>query len=214
MFSRKLMIAGTFRSGTNVAQYCLREFFNVTPVFNEWFWKHGMPPTCIKRPIPKNVPVLIMVKEPVSFNVSLFRFWRARRPELNVGLDLSEFVRQRLIVYDNTGDCISPKYCFPNPTEYWNQFYFSWMNWRDIDDRRVFCRVEDLMTDPEGTLLRVAEGLGISRKNSRNIVLPVDRKGPALPRESLEENLMLNAEDVRFINSAVDQEIMKRLGYM
>ena len=73
---RKVLIVGTFRSATNAIQTALAEHYEVEPVFNDWFWKHGVPPTTPSNPviIPQAVPIIVMSKDPVAFNESIFDF--------------------------------------------------------------------------------------------------------------------------------------------
>ena len=103
-------MVGTFRSGTNLTKHCLKTHFQVDPVFSEWFWKHGLPPTLIKVPIPPTVPIIVLSRDPIELNVALYRFWQARRPELYLGENISQFVRRRFITYDNTGGNVCPQY--------------------------------------------------------------------------------------------------------
>ena len=72
---RKVLVVGTFRSGTNAMKACLEEYFDVEVTFNEWFWKHGVPPTGIRCPIPRDVPIIVMSKSPCDFQESLYPFW-------------------------------------------------------------------------------------------------------------------------------------------
>lgn len=207
------MVAGLFRSGTNLTKWCLQRYFKVKPVFNEWFWKHGVPPTCIQKAIPKKVPVVVVSKDPVSINVSLYRFWRARRPELDVGNSFSDFIRKRFIVYDNSRNCIDPMYYYINPTEYWNQFYFSWLNWREIDDRRAFLKYRDLIADPAESLIKLASCLQLKRRHSDLIVLPSEKIGPTPDAHMYEMEEPVSEADISFIWSRVDPVIAKSLGY-
>ncbi|WP_068110203.1 hypothetical protein [Tropicimonas marinistellae] len=210
---RKVLVVGTFRSGTNVTQTCLEQYFHTRVVFNEWFWKHGVPPTEIKRPIPRKVPILVMSKDPVELNRSLYRFWQARRPELDVGRNISEFIRRRFIVYDNTGGDSRPRYYFLHPTEYWNQFYFSWLNWKAVSDQRVFLRCEDLMRDPEECLSAFSARFGLQRRGAAPVSLPEGRVGPPVAPETDTDESGLSGEDIDWIRRQVDPEVANALGY-
>lgn len=211
----KVMIAGTFRSATNVTQAALKTHFRVNPVFNDWFWKHGMPPTLPMgpAPIPKDVPIIVMSKDPVAFNESIFRFWRARRPELNVGDDIGAFVRSRFLVYDNSGGDTRPRYLFRNPTEYWNQFYFSWQNWKEVKDQVMFVRCEDLMHDPDMILSTVADRFGLKRRTQGVIALPEKRVGPKSPARLEKHVAGLSIQDRDWIWSQVEPDVATEAGY-
>ena len=210
---RKVLVVGTFRSGTNVTRHCLERFFYARAVFNDWFWKHGVPPTEIQREIPVGLPIVVMSKDPVALNQSLYRFWLARRPELDVGKNVSEFIRRRFIVYDNTGANNRPRYYFLNPTEYWNQFYFSWLHWKKIDDQRAFLKCEDLMADPESNLTVISQRFGLKRRGKEPLFLPRERVGPSVVTSTEKQNSSLTDEDVDWIRSWIDPEVAKALGY-
>lgn len=210
---RKVLVVGTFRSGTNLTRYCLQRFFRTDSVFNEWFWKHGVPPTGIQRPIPSDVPIVVMSKDPCEVNVSLYRFWQARRPELAIGNSLSEFIRRRVVVYDNSRANIDPKYYYLTPTEYWNQFYYSWLNWAEVETQRVFLRCEDLLSAPDKHLSAIAERFGLERRLDGPITLPDGRIGPTPSREIRSRNHLLSDTDLEWIRSLVDNDVARSLGY-
>ena len=172
-----------------------------------------MPPTCLKQPIPVGVPVVVMSKDPVALNASLYRFWQARRPELEIGATLSEFIRRRFIVYDNCRNNIDPKYYFLTPTEYWNQFYFSWLNWDEIAPCRAFLRIEDMMTDPEPSLGKVATQFGLKRRGADPVTLPQQRIGPTPSAEIRARDYNFSDEDIVFIRASVDPAVAAALGY-
>lgn len=212
---RTVLVVGTFRSATNAAKSALKSHYHVEVVFNQWFWKHGVPPTLplSPTPIPRSVPIIVMCKDPVALNESLFRFWRARRPELQVGDDISKFVRSRFVTYDNTGGNVRPFYYYPTPTEYWNQFYFSWLNWRDVKNQVHFVKCEDLMTDADGTLRAVGDRFDLSRRSDGPMSLPNKRVGPKSP-ELLEEGILgLSDKDRDWIHTQVDPWVARNLGY-
>ena len=210
-----MLIVGTFRSATNAIQTALAEHYEVEPVFNDWFWKHGVPPTTPSNPviIPQAVPIIVMSKDPVAFNESIFRFWRARRPELNVGDDISVFIREKFVVYDNTGGDTRPRYRFPTATEYWNQFYFSWLNWKEVQEQTMFVRCEDLMKSPDLVLGNLGSRFGLRRKTSGAMALPQKRVGPTSPAKLEDDVMGLSARDVAWIKAQTDSNILSSLGY-
>lgn len=146
---RTVMIAGPFRSGTNLMKFYLTKHSSADVVFSKWFWKHGVPPTTDPLAVPSGVPIGIMARDPVQMNISLYKFWKKRRPELDIGNSISDFIRMPLITYDISGGRDRPHYIFPSPTEYWNQYYYSWINWKQIDTRRKFIRIEELHESPD-----------------------------------------------------------------
>lgn len=132
-------MVGTFRCRTNAVNKCLVDQVDVEVTFNEWFWKHGLPPTGIQCQIPLSVPIVVMSRSPPNFQESLYPFWLHRQPNLRAGRDISKFIRSELFVYVNSnGDFSTPMYCYRSPTDYWNQFCFAWLIWHDVRSRRRF----------------------------------------------------------------------------
>ncbi len=216
----KVMVAGTFRSGTNLLKHLFSENYRTDVVFSRWFWKHGLPPTQIKKPIPDRVPIVVITKNPIALNISLYRFWQIRRPELSVGRSISEFVRKPLIVYDNSNKCRDPQYIFTTPTDYWNQFHHAWIYWKDVDDRRLFVSYEDLVRDPDAVMRSIAARIGLERKSDSAISLPEKPVGPTRDGSptslgELRDNPteLLTEADVRTIKDLVNEDVERRLGY-
>src|SRR5690606_41420641 len=116
----EVLVVGTFRSGTNLTKHLLEKHFKAKVVFSKWFWKHGVPPTSIKTPIPPNVKVIVCSKHPVSLNKSLYSFWKKTRPSRLNSMSLSDFVRNEFVVFDNSRKG-NPEYYFSSPTDYWNR---------------------------------------------------------------------------------------------
>jgi hypothetical protein len=212
---RKLLVVGTFRSGTNAMQSCLEAHFDVEVTFNEWFWKHGVPPTGIQSPIPPDVPVVVMAKSPYAFHESLYPFWLHRRPNLDAGPDVSAFARKELQVFDVSGGNLGrPKYWFRCPTDYWNQFYFSWLSWTEVRPRCQFVRYEDVEGTPHDEITRIGERFGLRRKTTGLISLPAERVGPHVPTERKGERFELKEADRAWIRNMVNPLVARSLGYV
>jgi len=193
---------------------CLEEYFDVEATFNEWFWKHGLPPTGIQNPVPADVPIVVMVKSPLAFHESLYPFWLHRRPNLDSGPDVSSFVRKELLVFDvSGGDLSRPKYWYRWPVEYWNQFYLSWLSWTDVRLRCQFVRYESLESDPEREILGLAERFQLRRKKPGPISLPSERVGPHVPTERRGERFLLKEADKQWIRDRVNMLVARSLGY-
>lgn len=207
-----VLVVGTFRSGTNLMKHCLEAHFEAAPVYNTWFWKHGVPPTGIQVPVPPDVPIVVMSRDPVATNASLYRFWQARRPDLDLGATISDFVRRRLVVYDNTEGDRLPRYSYPNPTEYWNQFYYSWLHWKAVEPQRVFIRCDDLVADPERIVAGIADRFALRRRGTDAVTLPGGRVGPPADYAPGTSG-GLTEEDIRWIRAAADPEVAAGLGY-
>lgn len=211
---RKVLVVGTFRSGTNAMKTCLETYFDVEVTFNDWFWKHGVPPTGIQCPVPEDVPIIVMVKSPYAFHESLYPFWQHRRPNLDSGENVSAFARKELIVFDVSGGNLGrPKYWYRCPTEYWNQFYFSWLSWNEVRSRCQFVKYENFEAHTEREVMAVAQRLGLKRKNPNAISLPRDRVGPHVPTERSGERFLLTAEARQWIRQRVNPLVAKTFGY-
>jgi len=210
----KILVVGTFRSGTNAMKACLEEYFDVDVTFNEWFWKHGLPPTGIQNPVPPDVPIVVMVKSPFAFHESLYPFWQHRRPKLDSGPDVSSFARKELQVFDVSGfDLSRPKYWYRWPIEYWSQFYFSWLSWTEVRPRCQFVRYEGLESDTEREILGLAERFQLRRRKPGPISLPSERVGPHVPTERRGKRYFLNEADKQWIRERVNTLVARSLGY-
>ncbi|UWQ16045.1 hypothetical protein K3556_15795 (plasmid) [Aliiroseovarius sp. M344] len=210
---KKVLVVGTFRSGTNLAAHMLNEYYHSDAVFSEWFWKHGVPPTQIKCPLPKQVHILVLSKDPLKLNASLYRFWLEKRPELDAGDNISEFIRRRFIVYDNTGGNVRPRYYYSSPTEYWNQFYYSWLNWPEVQGRVHFLRLSDMLVDPGQHLGKFAQAAGLKQVDPGTVMLPTRPIGPTPEANKRDECFNLKPGDTEWITQHTDSEIAKALGY-
>jgi len=211
---KKVLVVGTFRSGTNAIQSCLEEHFDVEVTFNEWFWKHGVPPTGIQCPLPHDVPIVVMVRSPQTFHESLYPFWLHRRPNLDAGRDVSAFARKELLVFDVSGGNLGrPKYWYRYPTEYWNHFYFSWLSWTEVRPRCQFVRLEDVTASTHDQIARIAERFGLRRKTAGVMSLPSERVGPEVPTERKGDRFKLKDDDRAWIRSLVNPAVGKTLGY-
>lgn len=211
---QKVLVVGTFRSGTNAMQSCLEAHFDVEVTFNEWFWKHGVPPTGIQCPVPPDVPIVVMAKSPYAFHESLYPFWLHRRPNLDSGPDVSAFARRELQVFDVSGGNLArPKYWFRCPTDYWNHFYFSWLSWTEVRPRCQFVRYEDVDRSTHEVITRLGQSFGLSRKTSGTITLPSERVGPHVPTERKGARFLLTEADRAWIRGMVHPLVARSLGY-
>lgn len=221
--TRKLVnVVGVFRSGTNLLKTVLEEHFKVKVVFSKWSWKHGLPTTRYigREHFSPPVPVIVISKDPIALNESLYNFWQRRRPELNVGKNISEFIQREFIVYDSSSGSRAPHYIFNTPTDYWNQFHYAYANWPDIQDRLTFLRYEDLVSDTDATLSRLAETAQLRRRLPGPISLPKraimpskDFRGSSMGEIFVRKETILLEDDIRFIRERMHPAVTKRLGY-
>lgn len=211
---KKVLVVGTFRSGTNAMKACLEAYYDVDVTFNEWFWKHGLPPTGIQNPVPPDVPIVVMVKSPFAFHESLYPFWQHRRPNLDSGPDVSAFARKELLVFDvSGGDLSRPKYWYRWPVEYWNQFYLSWLSWTDVRMRCQFVRYESLESDTEREILGLAERFQLRRRKPGPISLPSERVGPHVPTERRGQRFILTDDARQWIRERVNSRVSETFQY-
>lgn len=208
-----VQVLGPFRSGTNATKACLERFYKVEVVYNRWFWKHGLPPASQDHPLPPAVSVLMLSRHPVHWALSMHRFWRQRRPELNVPESFSEFLREPFVVYDNTGDSVRPRYWFSGPIDYWNRYYYSWLSWGDLKPQLHCIRLEDLTADANGCLAPIAESAGWRRQGQERLELPRHRVGPQVSPPRPDELELVSADDRLWIEAMLSQSLMLQLGY-
>lgn len=218
----RLAVAGAFRSGTNLAKHLLELNFEVEVMFSRWSWKHMPPPTLVGEEghaIP-DCPIIVVTRHPLTLNPALYDFWGRRRPELDRGASLSEFIRKEFIVYDSTFGGKGPHYMFPTPTDYWSQFHYAYCHWRAFADRIAFVRYEAMAADPDAALGRVAERFRVRRRNGRRIELPAesvlpssDARGASLGETFKARQATLSQEDRAFIIGRMHPAVMARLGY-
>lgn len=201
-------------------KHLLEQHFETEVVFSNWFWKHSLPPTSIKCQLPHDLPIIVMTKDPFRFNESLYEFWRTRRPNLDRGKNLSEFVNKPLIVYEYTKGKVSPEYLFPSPTGYWNQYHFSWLHWRGIASRLSFVQVESLQKNPLEELLVLASKYNLRKTKSEPIELPTQAIAPSqdgkitqFAKVKVKPLEKLREIDITVINEQLDSAVARDLGY-
>lgn len=205
--NKPLMIVGPFRSGTNVMLETLNRNYYCTPAFNQYFWKHCLPPHSAGGIIPPEVGVVCMVRNPVEWNRSIFKFWHVRRKELTPALEISKFIREPLIVYDNSNSIYDIRYHFISPTDYWNKYYYAWTFWKKIRNQLLFVRLEDFETQTESVLKSIERKFLLQRKSSWSPDLPSVRLGPIVPETLDRLDTQLFTSDEKFIENSCLPEL-------
>ena len=197
----RMEIVGVFRSGTNAMLETLERGYYCIPTFNQYFWKHCLPPSTEVNLIPRDTAIICMVRDPVEWNRSIFRFWHTRRKELTPSLELGKFIREPLLVYDNSKGLSDIHYHFNTPIDYWNKYYYAWYFWKNIRDQLLFVRLEDFETKPESVLLTIERKFSLRRKTTWSPTLPPSRVGPLVP--SSIEGLITEyqSSDINFIQT-------------
>jgi hypothetical protein len=210
---KNLMVVGTFRSGTNVMLETLKRNYFSAPAFNQYFWKHCLPPHCEEEQIKIDVGIICMIRNPIDWNRSIYKFWHVRRKELLPPLELSKFIKEPLIVYDNSKGLTGIRYHFNSPTDYWNKYYFAWAFWEKIREQLVFVRLEDFEMQTESVLKIIEEKFCLQRKPSWLASLPVQRVGPFVPESLSKLDTKLHASDEIFIESTCLADLKKMFNY-
>ena len=178
----------------------LEQNYYCRPTFNEYFWKHCLPPHSEVGVIPAGVGVVCMVRNPIEWNRSLFRFWHARRKELCPSSSISKFIREPLIVYDNSKGLADLHYHFSSPIDYWNKYYYAWAFWKNIRDQLVHVRLEDFESKTESVLKEIEAKFSLQRKTAWRPILPANRVGPFVKEHTDGVPIELSASDKDFID--------------
>jgi hypothetical protein len=177
-----VLVVGAFRSGTNLIKHVLEQNYHVKCSFNSWGWKHALAPTRVSESnashLHPTTPLIVMIKEPVQQNVSFFNHWSRTRPGLIGRRTFAEFIRSEFLVHDNSYGGKGPKYLFPTPTDYWNQFYFSYIFWEGVAPMRRLVRLEHLESDAPMVLAQLERAFSLTRRPSFDPVIPSDRVMP------------------------------------
>jgi hypothetical protein len=221
--STDIAVVGTFRSGTNLMKYLLERNFSVRCSFNALGWKHALAPTWAS-PISGHrlpaAPLVVMVKEPVQQNVSFFAHWMRTRPGLAGNRTFSEFIRSQFLVHDNSHGGRGPKYLFATPTDYWNQFYFSYLFWDDAAPRQQLVRLELLERDAGSLLARLGKAFSLVPRERFDPSIPAHRLVPTPDGQPAQTHATerqqssvgeLSSEDRAFILSRISPVLMQRI---
>lgn len=193
---------GLQRSGTNYSRFLLTNHYHVDVWDNRGGWKHGF-----YRDVNYKVDVLVTVKNPYDWIISLHKY--SNHPK-----DLSEYIRGSYNFEGMQGD---------NPMAYWNTMNKHWYNLEIPGYQKMIVRYEDLLKYPEDVTDGIAKQLGFSR----------NKEPYYIPEKTIEPNSLENTDrpfdkdyylkkgyleqfssaDIEYINSELDEELMKKLGY-
>lgn len=224
-------MVGAFRCGTNYLKALLELNHACEVRFNTYGWKHGFIPVVsefadYKLEISTGV---LVTKSPLSFLNSLHNYYCEVGRNMDAPKDWTDFLRSPLTIHIEISPD-SPEYRFRNPVDYWNA-----LNWNHLSVARknadfVHCRYESLIADDEARVAELAAKLGLTR-NSAAFVRPVmkmkrmsDAPGARKRYESDQsfepEKYRSRAyldrftpEDIEFLASQVDPEVLNQLGY-
>lgn len=215
-------IHGLQRSGTNYIAYLINENYeNCRSLINVGGWKHGH--YKIPLTLEHEVHVLTIVKNPYSWLVSMYNYWKNK----NIGQDLcgvpfKDFVKNRAI-FERQKDV---PYLFraANPVQHWNNMNFHWCSIL-IDTKKLFIlRYESLISNKEMCLNEISKLFSLKRKDviqdCTNSMIPADE----LPKPSEQkwqkefyDNRayldLYDQETFDFVNNQLDLDVMIAFRY-
>lgn len=227
----KVAMMGCFRSGTNFAKTLLEQNYHCEVKNNVFGWKHGLLPIISADSNAKYhfdyEKAFFITKNPFSFLSSLFKYHLTVQRNLIAPNDFKQFIRGRIIVFDQ-GQENSPQLRFNNPADFWTM-----MNWNYASQNNfVHIRYEWLVENPEAIIEKAATRMGLER-TSTEFISPqkeVKRINDAETTKSIEDYQTavdfnkgryiqhgymadFDEEDVRFVLTQLDDELLDKLGY-
>lgn len=174
---RRVCVHGLFRSGTNLFRAIMETNFDCKVSYDDFGWKHAFFPIATrysKVRLP-SIPSVVMTKNPLAALDSLFRY--ANHNPRNIRCDrdagLSGFLRGPIVIFDG-GNPSSVEYRFRSPVDYWNAMNWNLFSLVRKSDEALHVRYEDLLSEPEQTVGRVAGKLKLVQ-TSDDIVVPSQR---------------------------------------
>ena len=210
-----IKIHGLQRTATNYVAYLIDQNFESTKVLvNIGGWKHGQ--YCAPWTLGEEVNILVVTKNPYAWLVSMFNY-------LKPPYDFSKFIRSEIVLGESNGSPYFLRAC--NPIQHWNNMNFHWMTLRTNTKKLCLLPHEDLIKDTEGMMKSLGKCFDIKQKeiftNSKNIVEPsndgsINLSDKEFNSQNYAEDLYIgdfSHSDTEFVNSQIDFEIMKRLGY-
>ncbi|SHH37583.1 hypothetical protein SAMN05216361_4426 [Marisediminitalea aggregata] len=228
----KIAMMGCFRSGTNFAKTILEQNYNCEVKNNVFGWKHGLLPIISADSNAQYhfdyEKAFFITKNPFSFLSSLFKYHLSVKRNLIAPNEFKQFIRTKIIVFDQ-GQANSPQLRFNNPIDFWTMMNWNYASKTDF----VHIRYEWLVENPEVIIERAAGKMGLERI-STNFITPqkeVKRINDAETTKSLEDYQTtvdfdkgrylkhgymtdFDSDDVRFVLSQLDDELLDKLGYV
>jgi len=228
----RIAVIGAMRSGTNLLTAVLRQHWHINVDESAYGWKHSGVPVFspLSRFRYRPVPILLVTKNPYAFALSLFQYSdldhnEVSRISIRGKRNFNEFLRSPIYIWDSQLPR-SPEMRFSDPIEYWN-----FLNWNIVSlhpdrFRHLHFRYEDLLENP--SILQQISKLTTAKRKSGEICLPAKtlKRGKGVKTAKSEDIEFdetfyrekkylthLNDEQITFITSRVDRELMARLGY-
>jgi hypothetical protein len=186
----------------------LEEHYRVKVLVHKTGWKHGE-----HKPTGREVPVIVTVKDPYAWLVSIFKYSNFRG-------SFNTFV---------TSPYSFEKQTASNPLQHWNRINQHWLD-IDLEGQPVIpIRYEDLLENPKVEVARVAKILK-APKLSKQFFIPHRRIRPGgdeTPNDQLigktgfiktfyTERVYMNMFDeslIKFVAQEADYALVEQLGY-
>ena len=232
---KHLAVIGLQRSGTTWTQHLLQRnvtggnYIGITAHFkrNNPAWKSDASKHSPYYHWGEPVDLVVPHKNPFAWLKSIHPWWvRSERSRVS-SQDFSQFLRLPAKV---PGRYRSPEYAdgpgdwtHANPIVYWNNVMRDWLECNLVgEDTATLIAYHDLLKDPKGTLKDALEPLGLKVADNFD---PVGNtavgSGGLAGNQFLKRDFYLNEdyynsyllEDMDFINSQLDTDLCKELGY-
>lgn len=224
---RKIKHYGLPRSGTNYYEFLVSRNLRASVDLYRFGWKHGTYPSNLNRKI------VLITKNVYAWLYSIYQY-AIKRPRIfhiDPEISFTEFLRIEY-VWDSDlyGDESERVYLTSdNPIQHWNEMYRNWIN-QLSHVKKVVVRYEDLLMEPSFQLNRLCFEFKVERSTS-NLVYPKDELKPGsssnfnlltsdVPNkrivnyyQNLEYMSNYNIEDLSWVNSKLDKEIISQLSY-
>ena len=224
-------VLGAFRSGTNYARALFEGNYDCEAVYHAYGWKHGfLPVLSPESPIEMPAtPCVFVTKDPYAWLVSIHRYMLAVGRNIDAPEDWDAFLRSPFTVFVQFRGR-GPEYRFPTPMDYWNGLNWNYRSAAQAGWPVRHLRYETVLGDPEGAISAVADDLGLARTSGtfavpRNEVrrqgddrgridgFETDRPFDAEAYASASWRDRFSPEDVAFVSSRLDADLMEGLGY-
>jgi hypothetical protein len=137
---------------------------------------------------------------------------------LEVSEKFSDFLRAEFVVHD-TSFGGGPRYLYRNPIDYWASFHYPYAHWGAGSSRVSFCKLEDLVGDPNATVKTIAEFAGhkvIKQDISYALSLETrpGRDGSAPNVATMKARTTnISGNDAQYIRGSIPEDLLEFLGY-
>ena len=166
----RIKIHGCMKSGTNLLEFFLRNYFEFDPMVNERAWKHG--------PINEELAAshIIIYKDVFAWLHSMHNYlvwYRKNKPKQyfmkSSAANLKEFIRRRFVYTMN-----EQRQDYANPVLIYRDSHQSWLESK-CRGAKVFVRYEELLTRTEPVLDEICNIVS-HNCGGRKILYPVGQQ--------------------------------------